>query len=248
MFERSARSLIPDNVHRIPEITEFRTVEDASDISKAIICLTDGTTITGIDHIIFCTGYRFSLPFLTDYEASESRDISLSNGHLPAPIISDGLQLHNLHRDMLYVQDPTLAFMGVHYEISTFPFFDIQAAALASIFAGRARVPSTHDMQIEYQRRVRECGMGKRFHVLGWKKEEQYIRDLVSWIDLPDFRALVQTYEGVRRDVDAKRLEAFRMLMMKTTRFKGCSQQEIAGIIEKKIDDIQSELALYTAT
>lgn len=53
----------------------------------------DGTSISNVDHIIFGTGYTWSLPFLPD--------IPTRNNRVP------GLYLHIFHQS-----DPTLAFIG----------------------------------------------------------------------------------------------------------------------------------------
>jgi len=53
----------------------------------------DGTSISDVDHIIFGTGYTWTLPFLPDVE--------IRNNRVP------GLYLHIFH-----MQDPTLAFIG----------------------------------------------------------------------------------------------------------------------------------------
>jgi len=232
IFEKGARSVVPDNVHRVAEISQLKCPLAAKKMADAEICLVDGTLLTGVDHIIFCTGYRFYLPFLDD---SQFRD--------ETPIISDGLQLHNLHKDIFYIADPTLAFIGVQYEISTFPFFDIEAMAIASVFAGQVDLPSKLQMQQEYEHKKRLCGTGKQFHVLGWEKECLYMRELAAWIDTPELHALVSKYEARVQDVRSRQIETFKERMLQTTKFRDQSPQELKEMIERKGDEIQLALA-----
>lgn len=57
------------------------------------VILEDGSSIENVDHIIFGTGYTWTLPFLPNFP--------IKNNRLP------GLYLHAFQR-----QDPTLAFVG----------------------------------------------------------------------------------------------------------------------------------------
>lgn len=62
------------------------------------VVLADGTRLTDIDHIIFATGYTFSLPFLPSKQAQ----IKQANRRLP------GVYQHTWD-----IEDPSLAFVGM---------------------------------------------------------------------------------------------------------------------------------------
>jgi hypothetical protein len=52
-------------------------------------------------------------------------------------ITADCRTVHNLHEDIFYIPDPT------------FSLYDFQAQVLASVFAGRVRLPSKTAMEVE---------------------------------------------------------------------------------------------------
>jgi len=90
--------------------------------------------------------------------------------------------MHNLHRDIFYIPDPTLAFIGVPFYTATFSFFEYQAIALAAVFSGRAWLPGEEEMRKEYAQRVERKGLGRAFHDM--KGEEvEYVKVLVDWIN-----------------------------------------------------------------
>lgn len=240
IFERTTRSVLPENVVKITSIVSFESDTGSNRINDAHVRLQDGRVLTGIDHIIFCTGYRFSLPFLDAYSASNVDE--LSSCGLP-PVITNGVQLQNLHEDIFYIPDPTLAFTGVKFEVSTCPFFDVQATFLASVFSGRTGLPSKDIMADSYKRRLAELGPGKPFHVLGWKKERIYMKAVAECIKEEWVYQLVENYDRRLADTRARQLEAFRGFLTRTTKFRGRTREEIAELIESKMRGIEIELA-----
>ena len=79
----------------------------------------DGTTVSGVDHIIFGTGYTWTLPFLPQ--------VAVRNNRVP------GLWQHVVWRG-----DPTLLFVGAVGAGLTFKIFEWQAVYAARLLAGRA--------------------------------------------------------------------------------------------------------------
>lgn len=118
------------------------------------------------------------LPFLPQF----------TNGNLSitepdnSVLVTDGTQVHNLHRDIFYIPDPTLAFVGIPFYTATFTLFEFQAIAVAAFLSGRARLPSTEELRTEYQDKVAAKGYGRSFHSL--KGEEvEYVQGLVDWVN-----------------------------------------------------------------
>lgn len=97
-------------------------------------------------------------------------------------LVTDGTQYHNLHKDIFYINDPTLVFIGVPFFTATFTLFEFQAMVVAKILSGQARLPRTKDMRLEYDERVKRKGHGKSFHSLK-DKEVEYVNELLSWIN-----------------------------------------------------------------
>ncbi|GKZ90825.1 hypothetical protein AnigIFM59636_002857 [Aspergillus niger] len=179
-FDISA-SVLPENGTRISEIERFEIEAKAATDDEALpikVHLKSGQTLCGIDAIIICTGYHITLPFLPEYHD----DTTPAERASDTVLVTDGTQVHNLHKDIFYIPDPTLAFVGVPYYTATFTLFEFQAIAVANVFAGIAELPAESAMKDEYTRKIEEKGSGKRFHSLK-DIEEFYVIDLLEWIN-----------------------------------------------------------------
>lgn len=142
------------------------------------IHLVTGQRLHGIHAIMLCTGYHITLPFLTQYHSDET---SLQDANATI-LVTDGTQVHNLHKDIFYLPDPTLAFVGLPLYTFTFSVFDFQAIVVAQILSGIVVLPDEVEMRDEYNKKVEEVGLGKTFHSLQ-SKEESYVSDLLSWVN-----------------------------------------------------------------
>jgi hypothetical protein len=119
-----------------------------------------------------------SFPFLRQYH----RDFVAPKDADDEAIVTDGTQMHNLHKDIFYIPDTTLAFIGVPYHVATFSLFEYQAIAVAALFSGKAKPPELTEMKEEYRQRLMKKGSGKAFHSL--KGEEVgYVDSLIEWIN-----------------------------------------------------------------
>ena len=190
-------SLLPPNATRIGEIASFENLaveaDSLKDNSKYIpwrIFLRDGRELAKIHRIILCTGYHISLPFLKQYHSDDTPVYEAND----TVLVTDGTQVHNLHKDIFYIPDPTLIFIGIPYYTATFTLFEFQAMAAAAVLSNQAFLPFREVMRTEYQERVRKKGVGKSFHSLK-DKEVEYVDELVGWIN------------GDRATVGAKPLE-----------------------------------------
>ncbi|KAH7040019.1 uncharacterized protein B0I36DRAFT_232798 [Microdochium trichocladiopsis] len=121
---------------------------ESFEVKRGIIRFRDGNVLHDIDHVILATGYLTSYPFLGP---------RLQNPEVPAEqaddkivVTRDGLLTHNLHRDIWYIPDPSLAFVGVVFHTSTFSMFDFQGSVVAKVLAGEAELPSKEIMRAEY--------------------------------------------------------------------------------------------------
>lgn len=160
-------------------------------------------TLEQIDYVIVCTGYHFTLPFLRRFHEDDTPTAEASD----TVLVTDGTQVHNLHKDIFYIPDPTLAFIGVPFYTATFSLFEFQAIALAEVFAGIARLPSGSNMREEYRAKIEQKGLGRNFHSLRGK-EEGYVQELLDWVNF--FRSkvglpLIPGYTEVWHD--AKRIQ-----------------------------------------
>ncbi|KAL3421143.1 putative flavin dependent monooxygenase [Phlyctema vagabunda] len=172
-------AFLPPNVRRVGAVSHFSapsTIE--GDNSPPSIFLKDGEELVGIDKVIIATGYHITYPFLRDLHD----DLATSDTTDETVLVTDGTQVHNLHKDIFYIPDPTLAFVGVPYYVATFTLFEFQAIAIAAVISGRAQLPPTEELRTEYRKKLQEKGSGRPFHSL--KDEEvEYVDSLVEWLN-----------------------------------------------------------------
>jgi thioredoxin reductase len=179
-------SLLPDNAIRVDEIASFEGISgntgDPSlldaDVIPASVILKSGQKLCNIHHVIVCTGYHVTLPFLPDLHSDETSPEEVNDTLL----VTDGNQLHNLHKDIFYIRDPSLVFVGVPYFTATFTLFEFQAMVVAKVLSGQVTLPNEKDMRIEYHKRVQSKGYGKGFHSLR-DQEVQYVDELLEWVN-----------------------------------------------------------------
>jgi hypothetical protein len=128
--------------------------------------------------VVVCTGYHITYPFLpslhNDFLAREAAGEEI--------LVTDGTQVHNLHKDIFYIPDPTLAFVGIPFFSATFTLFEIQAIVVSKVLSGQAWVPSREEMRKEYRERVEKKGYGRAFHSV-MNEEVEYVADLVAWVN-----------------------------------------------------------------
>lgn len=71
-------------------------------------------SLEDFDAIIFCTGYRFSFPFLS----------------VECSIQSDDNYIRYLYKHIININYPTMGFIGVPYLTFIFPMMDIQVTLI----------------------------------------------------------------------------------------------------------------------
>ncbi|KAJ4293517.1 hypothetical protein N0V90_008800 [Kalmusia sp. IMI 367209] len=175
-------SLLPENATRVEEVVGFDTPRsdvillDENEPLPVKITLKTGQTLCGIHDIIMCTGYHITVPFLPELHS----DSTLAADASPTTLVTDGTQLHNLHKDIFYIPDPSLIFIGVPYFTATFTLFEFQAMVTAKVIAGKIKLPSEEAMRREYEERVVLKGYGKTFHSLR-EKEVEYVNELLEF-------------------------------------------------------------------
>lgn len=191
-------SMLPENGIRISEVSHFEIQHSAGDISISdskplpiIAHLKSGQTLCNLDGIIVCTGYHITLPFLPEYHSDE-----VSPQHADHRVlVTDGTQVHNLHKDIFYIPDPTLIFIGIPYYTATFTLFEFQALAVSAVLSGVAKLPSQDDMRAEYDERVQRIRAGRKFHSLK-DIEELYVEDILGWVNRYREREGLTVLEG----------------------------------------------------
>ncbi|WVR03026.1 hypothetical protein IAU60_000015 [Kwoniella sp. DSM 27419] len=177
---RMQRFLLPDNAEQVPEIRRFLPPSPGQSIRQASVELTDGRVLTGIDEVIFATGYQYSFPFLPDYHQDPGSAVSQK---APQPLVTDGTGVLNLWRDVFYIPDPSLTFIGLSVNTSAFSFFEYQSISIARVLGDKARLPNEKIRWKQYDQLVAAKGEGKFSHLLNRDGEREYVRDTVAWLN-----------------------------------------------------------------
>ena len=142
-----------------PEILEYIP-------SSRKIRFADGSIEEDIDAILYCTGYFYSLPFLSSLKPS---------------LIRSGEYVQNLYQHIFYRPHPTLSFVALNQKIVPFPVAEAQSAVVARVLAGRLALPGCEEMEEWEAETLRETGGGRGFHVLKFPKDADYINMLHDW-------------------------------------------------------------------
>ncbi|KUJ07721.1 FAD/NAD(P)-binding domain-containing protein [Mollisia scopiformis] len=178
-----------ENAEKVPMVGKFtitsedvptpRLLDDDSPIPGRVI-LESGRVLEHIHHVIIATGYLCSYPFLGP--TLEAPSMPLQDADEKVIITADYRTVHNLHEDIFYIPDPTLAFIGVSHFASTFSLYDFQAQVLATVFAGRVRLPSQPAMEVEQMRRKSRVLPGTFLNSI-FLLDDFVIRRLLEWVN-----------------------------------------------------------------
>ncbi|KAK0128997.1 hypothetical protein ONS95_000938 [Cadophora gregata] len=168
---------IPPDTERVTGIASFEVPKKGQE-TPGNITLTDGRVLTEVDKVIIATGYLFSLPFLVSLHDDSATPEKASD----TVLVTDGSQIHNLHKDIFYIPDPTLTFVGIPFYTATFTLFEYQAITVAAVFAGFAQTPSEAAMRTEYAEKTKVKGYGRSFHSL-MNAQVEYVDSLVRWVN-----------------------------------------------------------------
>ncbi|KAL2114177.1 hypothetical protein VUR80DRAFT_104 [Thermomyces stellatus] len=180
---------LAESCERVPEVKEL-VLDPSTDLDgrpalgetetiPGKVVLKNGRELTGIHHVVVATGYITTYPFLGNLEKPT---VAVEAADDEVVITSDGYTLHNLHKDIFYIPDPTLAFIGVLYNTSTFSLFDFQARVLARIYKGEAHLPSREEMHRLHKARKAKHKPGKKFHSLSLQ-DVAYAEDILESVN-----------------------------------------------------------------
>ncbi|QGA16137.1 hypothetical protein EYB26_003804 [Talaromyces marneffei] len=144
----------------VPEIVEFIT-------SDRSLRFSDGHVEKDIDHVLFCTGYLYTFPFLSS---------------LTPPVeVPNGSRLNNLFQHIFYYPQPTLTFIGLPLKVIPFPLSEAQAAVIARVYSDRLSLPASDEMKVWEIDWIARYGGDKSFNVLGFPADAEYLNHLHHW-------------------------------------------------------------------
>ncbi|XP_061180444.1 dimethylaniline monooxygenase [N-oxide-forming] 4-like [Saccostrea echinata] len=145
-----------------------------------------------VDAVIFCTGYRYSFPFLKD-------DIITIKDERIQPI----------YKHMFHIEYPNLIFIGIARQILYFPQYYEMAKLAALVFAGKVKLPSKEEMmadsEADFQSRLKEGKPSTFAHCFGdinFGRRFRYNEELAK---LGGFDPLPPVLEMIFRDIADER-------------------------------------------
>jgi hypothetical protein len=161
----------------------------------------DGSTLRGVGHIIFATGYIHSLPFLPP-EILRNEAPPCVRNELPGGLYNSGKYVFPLARQFVplipRLREDELAFVGLPWRVVPLPLVQAQAAVLVSIFT--SQVPFLdHNLETRlvldrYQALARQSGndqaaIAHLWHMLPSDEQFDYREDLLRLTGLAETEA-----------------------------------------------------------
>jgi cation diffusion facilitator CzcD-associated flavoprotein CzcO len=145
----------------VGEIVEFLVEEKG-------VRFRDGTVETGIDAVVFCTGFLFSYPFLPD---------------LQRELITDGRNVHGLYQHLFSIEHPTLVFPGLNIKAIPWPLCESQAAVYSAIWSNKLSLPSVNEMRAwSNELEERKAKSEEPLHVFKPLEDGKYVNEMHDWV------------------------------------------------------------------
>mmetsp|Transcript_9181 Transcript_9181/g.27631 ORF Transcript_9181/g.27631 Transcript_9181/m.27631 type:complete len:424 (-) Transcript_9181:740-2011(-) len=124
----------------------------------------DGRKIRA-DHIMFCTGYEYTFPFL-----DPKLGVRVVDNHV-----------EGLFRHLIYMRQPTLSFIQLPFKIVPFPMIYYQTRYVSALLAGDTELPSEEEMEAEARQEaeIQSSRPPRHYHLLG-NRQWEYNRKLAA--------------------------------------------------------------------
>ncbi|CAL7946422.1 unnamed protein product [Xylocopa violacea] len=156
-LKESIGTIFPENVVQKPDIKE---------LTEHTVLFQDGTN-EPVDVVFYCTGYKYSFPFLSE----------------KCGVRVDSNMVTPLWKHLISIENPTLALVGLPFYVCAFNMFDLQVRFVLQYWSGKKDFPSKADMlqeEADELRRRQEEGLQKRhFHMMGYN-QDRYYNDLAN--------------------------------------------------------------------
>uniref|UniRef100_A0A6E8W094 Flavin-containing monooxygenase n=3 Tax=gambiae species complex TaxID=44542 RepID=A0A6E8W094_ANOCL len=138
----------------------------------------DGTR-EEFDTIIYCTGYRYSTPFL-----SVDCGVSLENNTISP-----------LYYHCININQPTMAFIGLPFNACLMLMMDLQARFCLKFFTGQKQLPGKQQMlewwQKDQQERKERGLSGKLSHMLAGDLQQRYYDDIARIAEIETLKPVL---------------------------------------------------------
>ncbi|XP_018335753.1 senecionine N-oxygenase-like isoform X2 [Agrilus planipennis] len=109
-----------------------------SRIEGSQVFFEDGTA-EEMDVIIYCTGYKYCFPFLTN-------DCGI--------VVDSSKWVRPLYKEIVNIEHPTMCFIGLQFNLPVIAMFDLQARFFVSTLNGHFPLPSKSAMYEDYEKQI----------------------------------------------------------------------------------------------
>lgn len=137
-----------ESVYNLPNVQVQAPVKSIWPVNGITVTFEDGTSVSGVDHVLFATGFRLSYPFLT-----------------PNPVTASN-RLSRFYQHILNIDNPSLAVIGQCRAALSFRVYEYQAVAVARYFANHENkaLPTVAEQKEWEVKRLDYKGDSDRFH------------------------------------------------------------------------------------
>ncbi|CAG9859117.1 unnamed protein product [Phyllotreta striolata] len=182
-------NVLPEEILKKPEIREFK---------EHSVVFNDGTE-EDIDNVVFCTGYLYSFPFLSD----------------ECKIQVEDKWVKYLYKQIININHPTMAFIGIPYQIFPFVIFGIQVRFFLAYLSGKFTA-SKNDMMGDltiYMNQRRDRGIpDSKAHMLSLDQGD-YMDDLAATANIQKVpHVFIKMYKYVHSDGKGKMDLSYRIV------------------------------------
>ncbi|XP_015183551.1 PREDICTED: flavin-containing monooxygenase FMO GS-OX4-like [Polistes dominula] len=171
----------------------------------------DGTTAK-IDMFIYCTGYKFTYPFM-----SSKVELRTDDNHVEP-----------IYKHLVHITMPNLFFMGIPSLVIPFPMFHIQAQYIVGILEGRVKLPSSKEMLEDFEREknaLLQEGVPLRYITKLKEKQWAYYDEIAAAANVPSFPPVVKKiydHAAEMRDTDFTSYKNYQYRIIDDENFTVC--------------------------
>lgn len=193
-LKQKPKTIFPNNLSQVPDVKQF--TENGAQF-------TDGSTDT-FNAIVFCTGYKYTFPFL-----SVDCGVSVDDNYVSP-----------LFKHVLNINKPTIGFIGLPFQVCASQMFDLQARFCIALWTDEKKMPSREKMQantdIEMASRWAKGYTKRQAHMMGpW--QEKYYKELADAADLTPLRPVITklhnaTCRGFLDELTTFRTKVFKIV------------------------------------
>lgn len=186
------KTIFPDNLTQKPDVMEF---------TEAGAQFTDGS-VENFNAIVFCTGYKYTFPFL-----SVDCGVSVDDNYVSP-----------LFKHVLNINNPTMGFIGLPFQVCASQMFDLQARFCISLWSDESKLPAKAQMQanteIEMAGRWARGYSKRQAHMMG-PDQEKYYKELADAGDLTPLKPVITKLHNATRRHFLDELTTFRTKVYK---------------------------------